>query len=99
MPVEHLAAPAARAKSAPELGGSDAIRSVFFGEGSFTTLVESRVHGYADGDIDPALDDRTPPRRARARMRPMQADPVHACRAPGLLAGDEIFVTSRPPFV
>ena len=58
VPVDHLAALAARAKSAPELGGSDAVRSVFFGEGSFTTLVESRVHGYADGDIDPALDDR-----------------------------------------
>lgn len=56
--MDHLQALAARAKSSAELGGSGAVRAVFFGEGSFTTLVESRVHGYADGDIDPALDDR-----------------------------------------
>ena len=56
--VDHLEALSARAKNSREFGGTDAVRSVFFGEGSFTTLIESRVHGYADGDIDPALDDR-----------------------------------------
>ena len=56
--MDHLASLSNRAKSSDQLGGADAVRAVFFGEGSFTTLVESRVHGYADGDIDPALDDR-----------------------------------------
>ncbi len=58
VPVKHLETLNARAKSSDQLQGADAVRAVFFGEGSFTTLVESRVHGYADGDIDPALDDR-----------------------------------------
>ena len=56
--MDHLESLGNRAKSSDQLGGADAVRAVFFGEGSFTTLVESRVHGYADGDIDPALDDR-----------------------------------------
>lgn len=56
--TDHIEALNLRAKSSDQLGGADAVRAVFFGEGSFTTLVESRVHGYADGDIDPALDDR-----------------------------------------
>ena len=47
-----------RAKSSDALRTNGALLGVFSGEGSFTTLVESRVHGYKDGDIDPALDDR-----------------------------------------
>lgn len=55
--LDHLEALSKRVKSSPALETSDAIRAIFSGEGSFSTLVESRVHGYADGDIDQALDD------------------------------------------
>ena len=34
------------------------ILGVVSGEGSFTTLLESRVHGYNDGEIDMKLDDK-----------------------------------------
>ncbi len=47
--MDHLAVLASRAKSSAELGSSGAVRAVFFGKGSFTSLVESRVHGYAYG--------------------------------------------------
>ncbi len=36
---------------------SGAIREVFMGERNFSSLVESRVRGYADGDVNPGLDD------------------------------------------
>ena len=37
---------------------SGAVLDVFHGRTSNSTLIESRVHGYADGDINPAIDDK-----------------------------------------
>lgn len=37
---------------------SGAVLDAFQGRTSNSTLVESRVHGYADGDINPAIDDK-----------------------------------------
>ena len=36
---------------------SDTVLSAFEGNLRFTTLVESRLHGFEDADIDPSLDD------------------------------------------
>lgn len=36
---------------------SGALRAAFRGEKCFTTIVESRIHGYDDDDINPDLDD------------------------------------------
>lgn len=58
--VEHVYIMAGNVKKAKEeeFLASGALRDVFRGERTFTSLVESRLHGYADADIDPALDDR-----------------------------------------
>ena len=55
--LDHLDALNNNIKSSGAAEFSDAVRGVFTGEGTFSTLVEARVHGYRDGDIDPALDD------------------------------------------
>ena len=58
--VEHVYIMAGNVKKAKEeeFLASGVLRDVFRGERTFTSLVESRLHGYADADIDPALDDR-----------------------------------------
>lgn len=58
--VEHAYVMACNVKKAKEEAflASGALRDVFRGERTFTSLVESRLHGYDDADIDPALDDR-----------------------------------------
>ena len=58
--VEHAYLMACNAKKAKEEAflASGALRDVFRGERTFTSLVESRLHGYDDADIDPTLDDR-----------------------------------------
>ena len=58
--LEHIFIMARNANSAKEESflSSGTLRDLFRGERTFSTLVESRLHGYADSDIDPALDDR-----------------------------------------
>ena len=57
--VEHVISMAAKAHNLKDdaFRTSGALLGVFKGDRNFTSLVESRVHGYADGDIDAALDD------------------------------------------
>ena len=58
VPLEHLKAMADKVGKSGIVDKVGLLPGIFSGEGSFTTLVESRVHGYKDGDIDPKLDDR-----------------------------------------
>lgn len=57
--VEHVITMAVKAHSLNDesFRSSGALLGVFRGDRCFTSLVESRVHGYADGDINAELDD------------------------------------------
>ena len=57
--VEHVITMAWKAHSLKDQSyrSSGALLGVFRGDRNFTSLVESRVHGYGDGDINAALDD------------------------------------------
>lgn len=58
--VDHVRAMAKSANAMKEekFLASGVLRDVFRGERTFTSLVESRIHGFNDADIDPELDDR-----------------------------------------
>ena len=57
--VEHVIAMAWKAHNLKDESyrSSGALLGVFKGDRNFTSLVESRVHGYDDSDINAALDD------------------------------------------
>ena len=57
--MEHVIAMADKAHDLKDASfrSSGALLGVFRGDRCFTSLVESRVHGYADGDINAELDD------------------------------------------
>ncbi len=57
--IEHIVAMCFDGQRMKEdaLRTSGAVREVFRGERNFSSLVEARVHGYEDGDVNADLDD------------------------------------------